>query len=63
MKNIKAIIVLFALVSFVSCQQSKTDDASQGQAHVHASKSYTLFTENLELFSEIDAFEVEFTGF
>ncbi len=54
MKNLNAIIILFAMVSFLSCQSKKADVAVS--AHSHASKSYTLFSGDLELFAEIDAF-------
>ena len=46
--------MFIALIGFVSCQQSIVEDTAH--AHTHASKSYTFFSENLELFAEIDAF-------
>jgi membrane fusion protein, heavy metal efflux system len=54
MKKINALIMFIALIGFVGCQQSVVEDTTH--AHTHASKSYTLFSENLELFAEIDAF-------
>ncbi len=54
MKKFKAIIILFAIIGFWGCQSSRVEDANH--AHTHASKSYTLFSDNLELYAEIDAF-------
>lgn len=54
MKKLNAIIILFALVSLIGCQQSKPIDTTQSRSQ--SSKSYTVFSENLELFAEIDAF-------
>ncbi len=54
MKKIKAFIMLIALIGFWGCQQSKVENTAH--AHTHASKSYTLFSDNIEIFAEIDAF-------
>ncbi len=54
MRTLKAIIILSATISLFGCRQSQVED--KAHAHNHASKSYTVFSENLELFAEIDAF-------
>lgn len=42
------------MVSLISCQQKQVEVVAT--SHTHATKSHTYFSENLELFAEIDAF-------